>query len=76
MRDPKRIPVILEELRKYWEANPDLRLGQIIHNIICHEFGSPATFYAEDDVIFHYLQRSNMFDSGISLENFLRGLDK
>lgn len=33
MRDPNRIPVILEALRKEWEASPDLRLCQLIYNI-------------------------------------------
>lgn len=46
MRDPNRIPTILNLLREYWEANPDLRLGQIIGNI---HHGDP--FYVEDDVI-------------------------
>lgn len=32
MRDPDRIPVILDELKEYWIQNPDLRLGQIISN--------------------------------------------
>lgn len=30
MRDPKRIPEILEAIREVWEAHPDLRLGQLI----------------------------------------------
>lgn len=29
-RDPARIPVILEELRTFWESHSDYRLGQII----------------------------------------------
>jgi uncharacterized protein YihD (DUF1040 family) len=33
MRNPKRIPNILERLRKVWEAQPDLRLGQLIENV-------------------------------------------
>ena len=32
MRDPARIPVLLERLRLVWEANPDLRLGQMVAN--------------------------------------------
>ena len=30
MRDVKRIPIILERLRRIWERNPDLRLGQLV----------------------------------------------
>lgn len=33
MRDPNRIPVILEMIRVEWEKYPDLRLGQIISNV-------------------------------------------
>ncbi len=30
MRDPKRIPEVLESIRQVWERHPDLRLGQLI----------------------------------------------
>ena len=30
MRDPNRIPKILNELERIWKANPDFRLGQLI----------------------------------------------
>jgi hypothetical protein len=30
MRDPNRIPVVLDSLRQVWERHPDLRLGQLI----------------------------------------------
>ena len=33
MRDPKRITIILEQIRKIWEQNPDLRLCQLIGNL-------------------------------------------
>jgi hypothetical protein len=33
VRDPNRIPIILEALGKYWEKHPDLRLCQLISNI-------------------------------------------
>lgn len=32
MRDPARIPRILEALRVEWEKMPDLRLGQLLVN--------------------------------------------
>jgi uncharacterized protein YihD (DUF1040 family) len=43
MRDPKRIPKILKELRKIWEEHPDLRLGQLMLNL-GFDF-----YYIEDD---------------------------
>lgn len=48
MRDPNRIPEILETLRQVWSKNPDLRLGQIIviatrPTEVCRE-----VFYIED----------------------------
>jgi len=30
MRDPKRIPEVLEAIRQAWERQPDLRLGQLV----------------------------------------------
>jgi len=32
MRDPARINALLDVLREVWEANPDLRLGQLVYN--------------------------------------------
>lgn len=32
MRDPKRIPEVLNELKGIWSSFPDLRLGQLIIN--------------------------------------------
>lgn len=34
MRDPARIKKLLTELEKHWTANPDLRLCQIIENLL------------------------------------------
>jgi hypothetical protein len=41
-RDAKRIPEILAALGELWQANPDLRLGQIMGN-------ASITYYTEDD---------------------------
>lgn len=51
-RDPSRIPVILDEMRKVWEESPDLRLGQLIVNVI----GRKDPFMVEDDVLLDDLQ--------------------
>jgi uncharacterized protein YihD (DUF1040 family) len=54
MRDPKRIPKILERLRKLWEAQPDLRLGQLIENVFhrdTYSYGEKhdwCIYYLED----------------------------
>jgi hypothetical protein len=52
MRDPNRIPRILEKLRIVWEYAPDLRLGQLVENA---KLASPHhnidTFSAEDDQV-------------------------
>ena len=50
MRDPERIPVILERLRKVWEKYPDLRLGQLIINV----FGD--AYYIEDEKLVEALE--------------------
>ena len=45
MRDPKRIDRILQEISNIWHANPDLRLGQLIGNVL----EGPSLYYVEDD---------------------------
>ena len=49
MRDPNRIPDILNELEKVWKANPDFRLGQLITVATRPTSPHPVTFYIEDD---------------------------
>lgn len=49
MRDPNRIPEMLQNLQRLWEMCPDLRLGQLISN--CQHYGNQNTdvFNIEDD---------------------------
>lgn len=54
VRDPARIDYILEKLKIYWEANPDLRLGQIVSNIASRKACDP--FYIEDSILIHMLE--------------------
>ena len=55
MRDPKRIPEVLDELRKVWEKSPDLRLGQLIDNIVTR---TPCPlFYIEDEDLVERIKR-------------------
>ncbi len=51
MRDPKRIPKILKAIEKVWEKYPDMRLGQLITNVIEEEH----LFYIEDDSLIKVL---------------------
>jgi hypothetical protein len=44
MRDPKRIDVDLNRIKKIWKRYPDLRLGQLIGNVISSEY----LYYIED----------------------------
>ena len=65
MRDPNRIPEIIDELKVLWEANPDLRLGQLIINAINPGTPYSELFYIEDDKLLtslhklHVLIRAN-----------------
>lgn len=53
MRDPNRIDIVLEELRKKWKANPDWRLCQLIVNATDRK----DPFYVEDDVLLTNLKK-------------------
>lgn len=33
MRNPSRIPELMEYIQRYWQANPDLRFNQLICNL-------------------------------------------
>jgi len=45
MRDPNRIPEVLELIRQLWEKYPDWRLGQLLVNVS----DTDNIFYVEDD---------------------------
>jgi len=60
MRDPERIPEILNKLKEIWEKYPDLRLGQLISNMSDR---SPwPLFYIEDD---EFIERMEEFYQGV-----------
>lgn len=48
MRDPNRIPRVLELLEKAWKEAPDWRLGQLVENI-ARDIGWNDAYYMEDD---------------------------
>ena len=52
MRNKERIPQVLKEIQNIWEQYPDLRLGQLILNVI----NDPAAYYIEDDVLIKTLK--------------------
>ena len=53
-RNPNRIELVLDELRRYWEKNPDLRLGQIVGNAASRA-GISDAYNMEDDVCLNHL---------------------
>jgi len=52
MRDPKRIPKILDELKGIWGSFPDLRLGQLLINVIYSSFPGISAIDAERKLYF------------------------
>ena len=47
-RNPERIDLILGEIRRIWNRNPDMRLIQLLIGI---NDGRSELFYVEDDVL-------------------------
>jgi hypothetical protein len=62
MRDPKRIPLILDELKGIWGAFPDLRLGQLISNVIGTQMLGDSIeveqkfYYIEDEELINHFR--------------------
>ena len=52
MRDPNRIPKVLDLIKKLWEENPDLRLLQMLGNLFNSGFDP---YYTEDDILYEKL---------------------
>ena len=52
MRDPKRIDVILMALSNIWHKYPDMRLGQLIGNVL----EGVGLYYVEDDGLINALK--------------------
>jgi hypothetical protein len=51
-RSSKRIPAVLEQLQKLWEKHPDLRLGQLLLNIL----EQTPLFAIEDEMLMDKIQ--------------------
>lgn len=52
MRDINRIDLILDRLKTLWKKYPDLRLGQLILNVL----QDPALYYIEDEELVELLE--------------------
>lgn len=52
MRDINRIDLILDRLKTLWKKHPDLRLGQLILNVL----QDPALYYVEDEQLIDLLE--------------------
>ncbi len=55
-RDGARIPLVLEAIRKVWQKQPDLRLGQLLMNTLVTAGPCPELFYTEDDTLVKLLE--------------------
>ena len=55
VRDPNRIPEVLQALSTYWYQHPDLRLGQLLGNF-------NVSYNTEDTVILERLRDPGYFD--------------
>ena len=62
MRDINRIDKILEEIKLIWKNVPDLRLGQLLLNVL----QDPALYYVEDDQLIDYLKKFYIREEEIS----------
>lgn len=56
MRDPERIPRILNDIEEIWLHYPDMRFGQLIVNFIVQGCENNF-FYQEDDITQEKLKR-------------------
>lgn len=57
MRDPKRIPYMLEMLEVFWTKYLDQRLGQLVDNLCTRSKGlTRDIFLIEDDLIIQVLE--------------------
>jgi uncharacterized protein YihD (DUF1040 family) len=51
MRNPERIEHILATLRRVWDQEPDLRLGQLVVIAAKPQLPCPEVFHANDEVL-------------------------
>ena len=68
MRDPNRIEHVLGTIRRIWEKNPDLRLGQMIDNLFGVGDIDKVLFYIEDKELEKRLWE--MYESSIPHQDY------
>lgn len=51
MRNPARIPQILQKLEQVWTLAPDFRLGQLVEVALNHSGSQADVFNVEDDIL-------------------------
>jgi hypothetical protein len=60
MRDPARLPIILNKIATIWRKYPDLRLGQlIINSMVGIESASQAYSYEDDNLDFSWATKES-----------------
>ena len=60
MRNPERIPEILDRIRKVWEQHPQLRLGQLLVASFQKKTKQNDIFYVEDKELIEMVE--GLFD--------------
>lgn len=60
MRNPKRIPEILEAIREVWTEHPDLRLGQLITIAVGYQTVIADVFYIEDNELLLQIRKTKV----------------
>ena len=58
MRDPNRIHIMLDELKRLWESQPDWRLGQLIVNL-SQAANIDDPFFVQDDRLLNTIRTWN-----------------
>lgn len=75
MRDPKRIDVILQEISNIWHKYPDMRLGQLIGNVL----EGTGLYYVEDEGLVNALKdmyENNQINVSFDRESYIWDLVK
>jgi hypothetical protein len=64
MRNPKRIDIVIEELRNLWKTIPDFRFAQLFMNLV----ETPDPFYMEDEFLLKRIREYKEHIERIKLE--------
>lgn len=64
MRNPKRIDVVIEELRSLWKSIPDYRFAQLFMNLV----ETPDPFYMEDEYLIKRIREYKKYIENLKQE--------